>query len=228
MSFLRKYSLFVPFVLGVLFPVSISLIYIARAADIRLKLDIINSLAQLLIAAASVLAFGNYYENKQDKQKKKALELITYFREKIIPKQNAVLHCAQDIKGKNFNLPRLVSFNINNVKESFSPQTITEWSEIQKIDGIQDLATELLNTLEEFALTVDCYDLKSDLVLLPIRSAFVEIVEKNIYTVYLQQTYGTGPSVYNSLLKLYDEWQSKVDRRTPEERLASLLCLGES
>lgn len=222
-GFARKYWSFVPFVVGILFSVLVALVYLMHVkTDIHIKLEIINNIAQLLVAASAVLAFSNYYERRQERIRVDALNQISYFREHILQKQNEISTVIKSKLGSNFEFHRVKSFNIDDIEASYTVEIINELVKPLQVDTVNSSVIDLLNALQQFAVTVDCYNLTNNPLLSSLRAAFVEIVEINIYSVTYNRTVGTAPSVYNSVLNLYKSWEPSVDRKTPEQRLTEL------
>ncbi|MEY2665291.1 MAG: hypothetical protein RLZZ480_396 [Candidatus Parcubacteria bacterium] len=218
-----KNEILIPCVFGATLVIIVALIIVANSeAGIEIKLDVINSIAQLVVAAASVLAFSNYYENKQEKLRKEALSLITFFRENILIKQTEITSRIVKVKGKDFKFSRFESFDVSNLEAKYSTESLKQFSEITEIESVMSLMTDLLNAIEQFSLSVNVYGLSNERLLVPVKAAFVELVEINVPTISFHRTVGTGPSLFSELLTLYRKWGPEIDRTTPEQRLANL------
>ncbi len=220
-----KNETLIPGILGVATVVIFSLFYIgSKEIEIDSKLDVINSIAQLIMATASVLAFSNYYENKQEKLRKEALNLITFFREKILIKQTEITSSVVKVKGKDFKFSRFRSLDISNLEAKYSKESLKEFSEVTEIEGVMELITDLLNAIEQFALSVNVHGLSNEKTLMPVKAAFVELIEiqVNLMAISFHRTVGTAPGLFSELLDLYKKWELEIDRTAPEQRLADL------
>lgn len=190
-----------------------------------LDIELANLLTQVVVAASASLAFIAYYENKEEKKLKHAVNLINFFREKILSTQGQVTNLILNEKGKDYVVPRIVNFDTSNMTinsiypDSESKRLLHEFLGIKSIDNLH---THLLNCVEEFALRIRVYGLVDHQALHPVYDAFVQIIEQGgIHKILQHRVIGTGANVFTETLNLYDIWKGKVSRQTEEERMDS-------
>ena len=219
---------FIPFVLGLSVSVISGLVFLMYIFDsYKAKLEVMNVIAQLVVAISALLAFVNYFESKKQRQVKEAINLVSFFREEVITLHAVISSLIKKDKGENFVCTRITSFDILEI-ESFYTNRLNkaEFENLSSISNnpkVHDSQIALLNKLEEFALCVYLFGLESNEALLTVRAAFIELVEVHVYVISLQRTIGTSPTLYNQTLRLYSKWQLLVDRLTPQQRLDIVL-----
>jgi len=215
-----------PFIIGILIIVLPALVYLISVSEsFSKKIDISNLICQILVASAALLAFGSYYVNKKDKIQKESIKLVTFFRENIIEQQNQIIKMIKNnASTKDLSSLRLENFDISNIEGSFSRNRsiFINQSIISEIDGIDSLQSNILNSVDEFALRVNSQDLANNNILILIIASFVEIIEHNIFSISRTRVVGTSANSYHDTLRLYDCWKDRVDRKSPEVRLKEM------
>jgi hypothetical protein len=206
--------------LSVIFP---ALVFLLFKIDVKHKIDVANLFAQIVMASAALFAFINYFERKNERRMKEALNLISFFRKEMITLQTELTDIVRRKEGSEFKFYRCELFDIESISTIIpSGEAFENASRIYNVKDAERKATELMNTLEEFSLCVLVNGLDSSPALKSIQAAFVEIVEHNILIVIYHRTVGTAPNVYSETLKLYDKWKRQINRDSPEVRLVKL------
>lgn len=222
---LTKALPFVPLVYGVLVVVFPALVVLMnRQQDGISKLEVINVMAQIVVAASALLAFANYFERKSERNLKEIISLISFFREQVIPGQSKIVQIGKEKIAADFSPFRVRSFNHLDPESSY-PESKSDFYKLSSSTNIKEIhaaQVELLNKLEQFSLTARLYSLEMTTELDSVRAAFIEIVECNIYVVCLNRVVGTSANLYRETLSLYGKWEPLVDKATPEERLVQM------
>lgn len=224
-NYLRKISI-VSFITGLSLSVILGLILLMiLSSGYKQKLEIVNVIAQVVVATSALLAFVNYFESKIERKIKEAINQVSFFREHIIALQTKITKLVKKEQGNDFSFIKIESIDILNIESSFlklKREDFDKMSSISNIEEVYHAQLEMLNKLEEFALNVRLYELTNHKALECIHSAFVEIIELNVYLIAVQRTVGTSSSLFFEQLSLYNVWKKFIDRQSPEKRLEKL------
>ncbi len=217
------YLLRFSFIVGVFVVVSPALLILIYSAPQELKVDLANLFVQIILAFSASMAFVTYYENKREKQLKLAVELISFFREKILSKQNEISNLIFDQKGKEYVVPKIINFDVTILTQDSLFKTLEEkraYLEFLKISSIEIPQTNLLNSMEEFALRIRTYKLTNISALRSVYAAFVQIVEQGgIHRIMQHRVIGTEEYVFSETLMLYDIWKHNISRKSETLRI---------
>ena len=224
-NYFRKISI-VALITGLSLSVIFGLIFLmALSSEYKEKLEIVNVITQVVVATSALLAFVNYFESKTERKIKEAINQVSFFREHIITLQTKITKLVKKEKGNDFNFIKMESIDTLNIESSFLKLKRDDFDKMSSVSNIEEVyltQLELLNKLEEFALNVRLYELTNHKALECIHSAFIEIIELNIYLVAVQRTIGTSASLFSDQLSLYCNWEKFINRQSPEMRLEKL------
>lgn len=212
------------FVLGIFSVVAPYLILSAHSATYAHKLELANLFVQIVVAVSAALAFVTYYENKEEKKLKYAVDLISFFREKVISKQNEITKKVIEERGDKYDIPRVVAFSPYKMtmESIFYNQEMKQgYIDFIKIKSIISPQTNLLNSLDQFALCVRVYGLTEHPSLISLHAVFIQIVEQGgIQRILQHRVIGTGENVFSETLDLYELWKNKISRKSEDQRIA--------
>jgi hypothetical protein len=215
-----------PFAFGILVVFVPFLIYLLRITDeLSLKLDIVNNIAQLVVAASVFLAFISYFESKENDLQKKAVDCVTFFRVEVISLHENMMKLVRDKKGKDFT-PYKQMLVTNPTLSNYLAYTKVEYerqSEIFNLVGNDQPTILLLNALEEVSLKILGYGILKHPALHSIINPFVDIVEVSAYQMLFSREISMGLPTYSYILEVYESWKHLVDRTDPKQRIESVL-----
>lgn len=217
MKYINKHLLPISIIIsGVL--ISISIWY-------KFDLDILQKIFGIVGSLSLGIALTTYFYKKTQDKNIAAIEQIAFFRKEIISEWEFV---ANKIKSKNkkymfsrieFNEPIIKSMR-EKYSINFQDQTAIFLNNLNdlKIDseiwdsGILDSQIKLFNMLEEFSLRVYHFKTDQHQALNSVRSAFVEIIEKNATALIFVRYIIAGNPIYSTTLSLYNSWKESVNR----------------
>ncbi len=222
----NKYFSILPFIFGVLVVLLPFLVFVVfRTGDVEIKLEILNTISQILVAASVILAFTKYYETKEKERISKSIELVSFFRKEVISLHANIVNLAKAEKGESYKIHRSILPD-NPRLEDYVAISKTEYDqqyEITAIKGVSDIVTQLLNSLEELSSNIIYYRLVSHPALSPIINPFVTCVEQFGYQLLISREIAVGIPTYSSVLTVYQEWKNLVNRLDSEIEIKQVI-----
>ncbi|MCU0678671.1 MAG: hypothetical protein MUF19_03780 [Candidatus Pacebacteria bacterium] len=187
------------------------------------KIEIANLLIQVVVAISAGFAVVTYFEKRDEKKLRLALETINFYRENILRAQNDIFAAVVTEKGINYEFPKAINFDTTNLKsETLTPDVSSKkaYLDFLGIKSIEAPHVTLLNSMEEFSLRVRAFKLQNYSVMQTIKESFVQIVEHGgLHRIAQVRAAGTSEHSFKEILLLYEIWRHEVSRKSEKERI---------
>jgi hypothetical protein len=212
MNYIIKYYKIVLFALLVISALSLIVYFYG--------LDFLQKFASILGSLSIVMALVTYFYNRRKDEMNSVIQQIAFFREKILLQEDKFADFIRSEFGKDyvFSKVRLDEPTIEYTNKNQREDVKRQLEIIRKLNTIT-AQTQLLNTLEEFALRVFNEGTVDNEALNALKSPYIGAVELNAVMLLQQREFFSGKQTYSNVLKLYASWKDDVDRRSPEERI---------
>ncbi len=204
-------------------------IYYILKSLLTSDLSTIQEITSIIGSFSLILAVSTYYYKKRQDTTLATIDQVKFFRETVIPKWSEVIkivhakHTAYGfppikIEKNSFSgLKTSSAVKFNKQLSIFFDKTKLPMSPID--NSILDEQIFLLNMVEEFSLRVDHLKTINHSALESTYYTFCELVEKNAVALFFMRDIVTNNPIYSSTLKLYAQWESRVNSPDMMENL---------
>jgi hypothetical protein len=196
-------------------------IFILSRWNLPIKLDTLTDFSQITIAYFATFAVAQYWISRksvEDEKTKTVLIFVKFFRETVIASM-AGIH-KQIRANPQLKIPRIkiqknkpdLQFTQEKFINDISQHQLSLLRDYNTILGINtefDVAvTNVLNSIEEFAIGIVCTGSTNHEATESIRKPFVEIVEYLAIPIYYH--IGFFNNDFHYISELFDDWKKKI------------------